>query len=169
MQCKDEKHLDAAEKVEPIGEMVGHHNYGSGEMPTIRWKDGYWPSIGTQFYTHPAPAVPEVPAGWQLVPKQPTLKMIDAGADVDPEHESVWHAMLSAAPTPPTPQPNTDSELLNEVLELRAALHDEKHGITAAAKEAANNELREAAMAAVDWFYSTHQDDEVIDRLRKAL
>lgn len=36
---------------EPVGEMVGHHRVGMGEMPTIKWRDGYWPTIGTRLYT----------------------------------------------------------------------------------------------------------------------
>lgn len=38
---------------EPVGEMVGHHRVGMGEMPTIKWRDGYWPMIGTKFYAEP--------------------------------------------------------------------------------------------------------------------
>jgi len=40
----------------------------------------------------------EVPEGWKSVPIQPTLAMINALADTDPEHESVWEAVLAAAP-----------------------------------------------------------------------
>jgi hypothetical protein len=44
------------------------------------------------------PAQPAVPEGWKLVPIKPTLQMINALADTDPEHESVWDAVLAAAP-----------------------------------------------------------------------
>jgi hypothetical protein len=44
------------------------------------------------------PAQPAVPEGWKLVPIKPTMQMINALADTDPEHESVWDAVLAAAP-----------------------------------------------------------------------
>jgi hypothetical protein len=43
-------------------------------------------------------AQPAVPEGWKLVPIKPTMQMINALADTDPEHESVWDAVLAAAP-----------------------------------------------------------------------
>lgn len=39
-----------------------------------------------------------VPEGWKLVPIEPTLEMVNAGANADPERESVWAAYLAAAP-----------------------------------------------------------------------
>jgi len=58
-----------------------------------------------------------VPDGWVMVPIRPTLDMIDAGADCDPERESVWDAMLSAAPAAPAaPQPAHPLDL--SVMEL---------------------------------------------------
>ena len=35
---------------------------------------------------------------WQLVPKEPTVAMVDAACAVDPERESVYAAYLTAAP-----------------------------------------------------------------------
>lgn len=47
-----------------------------------------------------------VPAGWKLVPVEPTTAMVNSGADCDPERESVWTAMLAAAAQPqPVAQP----------------------------------------------------------------
>ena len=46
----------------------------------------------------PPAAQPAVPEGWKLVPIKPTMQMINALADTDPEHESVWGAVLAAAP-----------------------------------------------------------------------
>lgn len=59
-------------------------------------------------YAHPAPAVP---AGWQLVPVEPTPEMLQAGASIMDFDRSGWYdadvsrgeyrAMLAAAPTAP--------------------------------------------------------------------
>jgi hypothetical protein len=60
-------------------------------------------------------AVPAIPEGWKLVPIRPTLEMANAGADVDPERQSVWDAMLSASPQAPQPtQPDSWAEYLKE-------------------------------------------------------
>lgn len=40
-------------QAEPVGEMVGHHRVGMGEMPTIQWREGYWPTVGAKFYVAP--------------------------------------------------------------------------------------------------------------------
>ena len=54
-----------------------------------------------------APVAREVPEGWQLVPLKPTLDMLDAELVKHPSdvfvNESLWRAMLAAAPTPPLP------------------------------------------------------------------
>lgn len=54
-----------------------------------------------QITQQPAPAVPAVPAGWQLVPVEPTPEML---ASVELSMASgvsgVWKALLSAAPKP---------------------------------------------------------------------
>jgi hypothetical protein len=59
--------------------------------------------------------VSAVPAGWKLVPAEPTEAMLWAGMDADQaflpsekgaltDHaETMWAAMLAATPTPPTP------------------------------------------------------------------
>ncbi len=47
----------------PDGEVVGHHKVGFGEMPTIRWRDGYWPQVGTKLFAAlPEQAPSEQPA-----------------------------------------------------------------------------------------------------------
>jgi hypothetical protein len=57
-----------------------------------------------------------VPEGWQLVPKEPTLAMVDAyngtpsGIGGSPAHAlHVWESMLSAAPSPAQAQPVADA------------------------------------------------------------
>ena len=42
-----------------------------------------------------------VPAGWKLVPVDPTTKMIDAARSQSSFPAGVWRAMLAAAPKPP--------------------------------------------------------------------
>ena len=37
-------------QAQPVGEVVGHHKVGFGEMPTIRWEGSYWPPVGTKLY-----------------------------------------------------------------------------------------------------------------------
>jgi hypothetical protein len=81
---------------------TGLRDTGIDESPTTICK----PCDGTgQIDIAAQPAVPEghkqepaVPEGWKSVPIQPTLAMINALADTDPEHESVWEAVLAAAP-----------------------------------------------------------------------
>lgn len=66
-------------------------------------------------YTHPAPSLPAVgavPEGWQLVPKEPTIKMVAAlgwegdeamaigHASISEEFAKNYKAILSAAPQP---------------------------------------------------------------------
>jgi len=42
---------------EPVGEMAGHLEVGfAARVPIIRWKDGYWPAVGTKLYTRPGPS-----------------------------------------------------------------------------------------------------------------
>ena len=43
-----------------------------------------------------------VPAGWRLVPVEPTEKMVDMGRGLSSFPNGVYRAMLSAAPQPPT-------------------------------------------------------------------
>ena len=43
-----------------------------------------------------------VPAGWRLVPVEPTEKMVDLGRGLSSFPNGVYRAMLSAAPQPPT-------------------------------------------------------------------
>ena len=51
---------------------------------------------GDKLYTHPAP----VPAGWQLVPVEPTKAMLSAGWGNDHLYADLYKAMLAAAPKP---------------------------------------------------------------------
>jgi hypothetical protein len=55
------------------------------------------PDAWNALYTTP-PAQPAVPEGWKLAPIKPTLQMINALADTDPERESAWDAVLAATP-----------------------------------------------------------------------
>ena len=66
---------------------------GVGAAETIRELD----RMLCDMLTTP-PAQQAVPEGWKLVPIKPTMQMIDALADTDPEHESVWDAVLAATP-----------------------------------------------------------------------
>ena len=86
--------------------------------------------LGTKLYTHPAPAVP---AGWKLVPVEPTPEMLDEGCDVDARAEVIkkyaampvirnpenccscgevlavqYRAMLAAAPAAPQAEPKRE-------------------------------------------------------------
>ncbi len=44
-----------------------------------------------------------VPAGWRLVPVEPTEKMVDMGRGLSSFPDGVYRAMLDAAPQPPAP------------------------------------------------------------------
>lgn len=59
-----------------------------------------------------------VPAGWVLVPVEPTLEMVEACAKADAEtwgpvggmYRAMWSAMLAATPTPPIEGRDADVE-----------------------------------------------------------
>ena len=42
-----------------------------------------------------------IPAGWKLVPIEPTIEMEDAANRIQQRHNNIYQAMLAAAPTPP--------------------------------------------------------------------
>lgn len=69
------------------------------ELPRIArtqaMRDAMWSAYVMGKAAGAAQAVPE---GWRVVPIKPTPAMADAGAEVDPERESVWAAYLAAAP-----------------------------------------------------------------------
>lgn len=59
----------------------------------------------TQAPSAPVANYPEIPDGWQLVPKEPTAEMLKADlvrhvSDVF-VNESMWRGLLAAAPAPP--------------------------------------------------------------------
>lgn len=70
-------------------------------------------------YAHPAPAVP---AGWQLVPVEPTPEMLSAvgmmdgydwhapGCSPDADHANWYSAMIAAAPAAPQAESMADSD-----------------------------------------------------------
>ena len=71
----------------------------------MRWPEAYEGAYQIELYTHPAP----VPAGWQLVPVEPTEKqwvegkimlevMVDCGTSID--LGLIYKVMLQAAPKP---------------------------------------------------------------------
>lgn len=88
---------------EPVGEIIEMDDYTC--IPVF--KNGT-PDPGTKLYTHPAP----IPEGWQLVPIEPTKKMIDAACQsgisvngrpiwkhtIDKQAIWKWKTMLAAAP-----------------------------------------------------------------------
>ena len=53
-------------------------------------------SVGQYMFTYPAP----VPAGWQLVPVEPTKAMLSAGWGNDHLYADLYKTMLQAAPKP---------------------------------------------------------------------
>ena len=74
-----------------------------------------WRGTAIPLYTHPAAPV-DVPDGWVLVPREPTMEMVIAGRkrifadmtgpNMGPSAKGAYEAMLAAAPpTPQEPQP----------------------------------------------------------------
>lgn len=63
---------------------------------------------------HPKNHVPDagnmVPAGWKLVPVEPTEKMVDMGRGLSSFPDGVYRAMLDAAPQPPTTEQSSAVE-----------------------------------------------------------
>lgn len=54
-------------------------------------------ATGDKLYTVSPASAPAVPAGWKLVPVEPTAAMYEAG-DQQLNTKQVWDAMLAAAP-----------------------------------------------------------------------
>ena len=86
-QCKAQQ--------EPVAWMNPH-----GGMLTANYIENFASGLDKEIhniplYTSPQPAPVQ---GWKLVPVQPTDEMVDALADTDPEHDSVWDAVLAATP-----------------------------------------------------------------------
>lgn len=59
---------------------------------------------------------PNIPEGWQIVPKEPTIRMVNAGINRAAEGEiyliysDIYKAMLSAAPEPPVSSTANEGE-----------------------------------------------------------
>ena len=86
--------MNDRQRLEAIVAIVGRYLPPDGisvddAMSEIIWLVDLLPSA--------APTAP-VPEGWKLVPIKPTSQMVNALADTDPEHESVWDAVLAVAP-----------------------------------------------------------------------
>mgnify|MGYP006351991307 CR=1 FL=1 len=90
------------EKCEPVAWQ--HRQRGPAEENWQEWRTvGHMPQGPESrtfqmrpLYTHPAP----VPAGWQLVPVEPTKAMLSAGWGNDHLYADLYKAMLAAAPKP---------------------------------------------------------------------
>ena len=83
--------IEQAEKVEPVAWV---QDIEEEMLPEFAFS---W--VKTQLhdcplFTHPAP----VPAGWQLVPGEPTKAMLSAGWGNDHLYADLYKAMLAAAP-----------------------------------------------------------------------
>jgi hypothetical protein len=93
---------------EPVA-FIRHHPNGNKELVwSMDWR------FDRQDHTALYLSAPTIPAGWQLVPKEPTPEMIAAACDcqdADPEdgcESEIYHgyrAMLSAAHEYKGPQP----------------------------------------------------------------
>jgi len=73
----------------------------SGVVRTPNFGSGYQSATIPLYTATPLPVVPE---GWALVPIDATMDMLKEGAKQNMRHEpfqSVWKAMLAAAPKPP--------------------------------------------------------------------
>ena len=66
-----------------------------------------------------------VPAGWKLVPVEPTEKMIDIGRSLSSFPDGVYRAMLAAAPQPPTTEQSSVVQQPKGEQEPDAWLHSE--------------------------------------------
>lgn len=93
-----------AQKGEPVAVVV--ENTIGVEIVWVNPPPAIRPPVGTKLYTAPQP--PALPDGWQLVPKEPTREMKNAGGRykihcaVTGEQKTVggyYRAMLAAAPT----------------------------------------------------------------------
>jgi len=84
----------------------------SDQVPVYQmYYDGFWRDVDKEHYEHfkikgsevrelfTALQLPVVPESWQLVPKEPTHEMLDAGAESFGTYD-VYRDMLSAAPKP---------------------------------------------------------------------
>ena len=94
--------IEQTEKAEPVAWQ--HRQRGPAEENWQEWRTvGHMPQGPESrtfqmrpLYTHPAP----VPAGWQLVPVEPTKAMLSAGWGNDHLYADLYKAMLAAAPKP---------------------------------------------------------------------
>jgi hypothetical protein len=86
----------AAPVQEPVGWMNPH-----GGFLSASYIDNFASGLDKEIHNIPVyttpPAQPApVPKGWKLVPIKPTMQMVNAIADTDPERESIWEAVLAA-------------------------------------------------------------------------
>ena len=94
--------ISEQEKCEPVATYAGRRETpkDTTEFWGYLWNYATELPQGTKLYTHPAP----VPAGWQLVPVEPTPRMISAATESritdTPWPVGVYKAMLAAAPKP---------------------------------------------------------------------
>lgn len=92
--------IERLESVEPV---AGVHDESGQVSPWLKhWNGDPYYKAWKPLYTHPAPATPE---GWQLVPKEPTAQMVEAGYSFVSDGgigypEDIYPAMLQAAPKP---------------------------------------------------------------------
>ena len=79
---------------------------------------------------HPEQNLNMVPAGWKLVPTEPTPNMDEAAKHISVCREDVYRAMLDAAPQPPVvEQPQGEQEPVawdEEIIEFLHAHYDTK-------------------------------------------
>ena len=98
-------------------------------------------------YAHPAPVAP---AGWKLVPVEPTPEMLSAvgmmdgydwhapGCSPDADHANWYSAMIAAAPAVPQAEPKRDQSMLDllAVIHCDGGHHTEAVGIEQSIKDA---------------------------------
>ncbi len=111
--------IEQAETAEPVAEVWRSRNKAT-ENGLSNGITEMLP-MGTKLYTHPAP----VPAGWQLVPVEPTKAMLSAGWGNDHLYADLYKAMLQAAPKPVKP---TDDRS-----------HDVKHSVKVSKRQTLGN------------------------------
>ena len=167
-----------AEKVEPVAFAV--ESYGVMELMYSDADEAEFQA--TQYpieakakviplYAHPAPAVPEVPDGWQTVPKEMTDEMYVAARQKG-TIDKMWVAALYAAPTPPTNASKYDYGIKYKIT-VRTNAHPDGLPIEqwlSRLTDTDDSELREAARAVCSEFLeNTCIASKSIGRLRKAL
>ena len=111
-------YLRACADAEPVTWIAHNLTTGHVKWTTDRCRARGWTrSVNLRvkpLYAHPAPAVP---AGWKLVPVEPTPEMLGAGSYAVDLHShspiGVYAAMLAAAPVPPQREPAHDIPLFD--------------------------------------------------------